>query len=114
MRAGAFDFIPIPQDRLLRYAALALLLSAGLAIGPSRAAETLKASGTVVAVDRELSRVTIDTDPIEELKLPALGLAFVIYDRRLLDRLRAGRKIEFEFIRQGRNFVLVRVLRNEP
>jgi Cu(I)/Ag(I) efflux system protein CusF len=98
----------------LRYAALALLLAAGLAFGQSRAAETLKGSGTVVAVDRELSRVTIDTDPIEELKLPALGLAFVVYDRRLLDKLRAGRKIEFQFIRQGRNFVLVRVLKDEP
>jgi Cu/Ag efflux protein CusF len=96
----------------LRYAALALLLAAGLAFGQSR--ETLKGSGTVVAVDHELSRVTIDTNPIEELKLPALGLAFVVYDRRLLDRLRAGRKVEFEFIRQGRSFVLVRLLKNEP
>jgi len=97
----------------LRYAALAFLLAASLAFGQSRS-ETLKASGTVVAVDHELGRVTVDTNPIEELQLPALGLAFVVYDRRLLDRLRAGRKIEFEFIRQGRNFVLVRVLRNEP
>jgi Cu(I)/Ag(I) efflux system protein CusF len=93
-------------------AALALLLAIGLAFGQPR--ETLKGSGTVVAIDRELSRVTIDSDPIEELKLPALGLAFVVYDRRLFDRLRAGRKVEFEFVRQGRNFVLVRVLRNEP
>lgn len=98
----------------MRAAALAILLAAGLAFGPSRAAETFKASGTVVAVDHELGRVTIDANPIEELKLPALGLAFVVYDRRIMDRLRAGRKIEFEFIRQGRNFVLVRVLRNEP
>ena len=97
----------------MKYAALALLLAAGLAFGQSRP-ETIKASGTVVAIDHELGRVTVDTNPIEELKLPALGLAFVVYDRRLLDRLRAGRKIEFEFIRQGRSFVLVRVLKNEP
>ena len=96
----------------MRYAALALFFVACLAFGQSR--ETLKGSGTVVAVDHELSRVTIDTNPIEELKLPALGLAFVVYDRRLLDRLRAGRKVEFEFIRQGRSFVLVRLLKNEP
>lgn len=97
----------------MKYAALALLLAVGLAFGQSRP-ETLKASGTVVAVDHELGRVTVDTNPIEELKLPALGLAFVVYDRRLMDRLRPGRKIEFEFIRQGRNFVLVRVVKNEP
>jgi Cu(I)/Ag(I) efflux system protein CusF len=97
----------------LKYVALALLLAASTAFGQSRP-ETIKASGTVVAVDHELSRVTVDTNPIEALKLPALGLAFIVYDRRLMDRLRAGRKVEFEFIRQGRNFVLVRVLKNEP
>ncbi len=83
----------------MKYVALALLLAAGLAFGQSRP-ETLKASGTVVALDHELGRVTVDTNPV--------------YDRRLLDKLRAGRKIEFEFIRQGRSFVLVRVLKNEP
>jgi len=103
-----------PQGRLLKHAALAFLLAASLAFGQARPAETIKASGTVVAVDHELGRVTVDTNPIEELKLPALGLAFIVYDRRLMDRLRAGRKIEFEFVRQGRSFVLVRVLKNEP
>lgn len=97
----------------MRHAAFALLLVAGLAFAEPRP-EILKASGTVVAVDHELGRVTIDTNPIEALQLPALGLAFVVYDRRLMDRLRPGRKLEFEFIRQGRNFVLVRVLKNEP
>jgi len=58
--------------------------------------------------------VTIDTDPIDELKLPALGLAFSVYDRNLLERLRSGRKIEFEFVKQGRNFVLLRVLKTAP
>lgn len=68
----------------------------------------------MVAIDRDLGRVTIDTEPIDELKLPALGLAFVVYDRNLLERMRAGRKVEFEFIKQGRSFVLVRVLKNLP
>jgi Cu(I)/Ag(I) efflux system protein CusF len=58
--------------------------------------------------------VTIDTEPIDALKLPALGLAFVVYDRSLMDRMRTGRKVEFEFIKQGRSFVLVRVLKNLP
>ena len=68
----------------------------------------------MVAIDRDLGRVTIDTEPIDELKLPALGLAFVVHDRNLLERMRAGRKVEFEFIKQGRSFVLVRVLKNLP
>lgn len=58
--------------------------------------------------------MTIDTEPIDALKLPALGLAFVVYDRTLLERMRSGRRIEFEFVKQGRNFVLVRVLKSLP
>jgi Cu(I)/Ag(I) efflux system protein CusF len=58
--------------------------------------------------------VTIDTEPIDALKLPALGLAFVVYDRSLLERMRSGRRIEFEFVKQGRSFVLVRVLKSLP
>lgn len=68
----------------------------------------------MIAIDRDLGRVTIDTDPIEELKLPALGLAFSVSDRSLLERLRTGRRIEFEFVKQGRNFVLLRVLKTAP
>ena len=40
--------------------------------------------------------------------------AFVVYDRGLLERMRSGRRIEFEFVKQGRNFVLVRVLKSLP
>ena len=76
--------------------------------------ERYRASGTVVAVDRDLGRITIDTNPIEALKLPALGLAFAVHDRGLLDRVRHGRKVEFEFVKQGRGFVLLKLLKNEP
>jgi len=95
----------------MRAGFLALLLFATLALGQ---AERYRASGTVVAIDHGLGRVTIDTDPIEELKLPALGLAFIVYDGNLLDRLRSGRKVEFEFVKQGRSFVLVRLFKNAP
>jgi Cu(I)/Ag(I) efflux system protein CusF len=95
----------------VRAALLALLLLAGAALAQG---ERYKASGAIVAVDRDLGRVTIDTEPIDALKLPALGLAFVVYDRSLLERMRSGRRIEFEFVKQGRSFVLVRVLKSLP
>ena len=76
----------------MRAALLALLLLAAAALGQS---ERYRASGTVVAVDRDLGRVTIDTNPIEELKLPALGLAFIVHDGNLLDRMRYGEVTDF-------------------
>jgi len=95
----------------MRALLLALLLSAGAALGQ---AERYRASGTVVAIDRDLGRVTIDTGPIEELKLPALALAFIVHDGGLFDRMRTGRKVDFEFVKQGRGFVLVRLLKTAP
>jgi Cu(I)/Ag(I) efflux system periplasmic protein CusF len=95
----------------MRAALLALVLLGGAAFAQG---ERYQASGAVVAIDRDLGRVTIDADPIEPLKLPALGLAFIVYDRNLLDRLRTGRRIDFEFVKQGRSFVLVRVLKTPP
>lgn len=95
----------------MRAILLALFLFAAAASGQ---AERYHASGTVVAVDRDLGRITIDTEPIEALKLPALGLAFGVHDRSLLERVRTGRKVEFEFIKQGRNFVLLKLLKNAP
>ena len=95
----------------MRAALFALLLVTGVAHAQ---VERYIANGTVISVDRDLSRITIDTDAIEALKLPALALAFSVHDRNLLDRVRTGRKVEFEFVKQGRNFVLVRLLKNVP
>ena len=95
----------------MRLAAFLFLLFAALAFGQG---ERYQATGTVVAIDRELERATIDTEAIDALKLPALGLAFVVYDRKLLERLHTGRRVEFEFVKQGRNFVLVRVVKTLP
>ena len=94
--------------------AFVLLVSVVFASAAFAQNERYQASGTVVAIDHDLGRVTIDTEPIEALKLPALGLAFIVHDRRLLDRVRNGRKVEFEFVKQGRGFVLVKILKNVP
>ena len=85
--------------------ALALVLMAALAFGQPA---TYKGTGTVVAVDRDMGRVTIEADPIAALKLPALALAFIVYDQRLWNRLYKGHQLDFEFIKQGNNYVLLR------
>lgn len=99
--------------------ALALALAAALAFGQPTAAPpskpgTYRGSGVVVAVDRGMGRVTIEADPVEALKLPALALAFIVYDERVWSRVAKGRKLDFEFIKQGNNYVLLRVLKPMP
>jgi len=87
--------------------ALALALAAALALAQPA---TYKGTGTVIAVDREMGRVTIDADSVDAPKLPAVALAFVVYDQRVWNRVAKGRKVEFEFAKQGNNYVLLRVL----
>jgi len=40
-----------------------------------------------MAIDRDMGRVTIEAEPIEALKLPALALAFIVYDERVWNRV---------------------------
>ena len=56
-----------------------------------------------------MGRVTIEADPVEALRLPALALAFIVYDERVWNRVYKGQKLDFEFMKQGNNFVLLRV-----
>ena len=98
--------------------ALALALAAVLALGQPDAGTqprpgTYRGSGTVVAIDRDMGRVTIEVDPVEALKLPALALAFNVHDERIWNRVYRGKKLDFDFIKQGNNYVLLRILKTE-
>ena len=92
----------------MRTAALALVLLTTLAFGQPA---TYRGTGTVIAVDRDMGRVTIDAETVDAPKLPAVALAFIVYDQRLWSRMPKGRKLEFEFAKQGNNYVLLRVLK---
>jgi len=95
--------------------ALVAALAPALAFGqPGQAPAkpgTYQGSGVVVAIDRDMNRVTIEAEPVEALKLPALALAFIVYDERVWKRVYKGQKLDFEFMKQGNNFVLLRVLK---
>jgi Cu(I)/Ag(I) efflux system periplasmic protein CusF len=70
-------------------------------------AQTHQASGTVTKVDEASSKVTISHGPVQSLKWPAMTMNFVVKDKALLGKLSSGKKIEFEFVQQGRDYVIV-------
>lgn len=69
-------------------------------------AQAHKASGTVTKVDQANSKVTIAHGPVQSLKWPAMTMSFVVKDKVLFGRLGSGKKVEFEFVQQGRDYVI--------
>ncbi|HUQ24711.1 MAG TPA: copper-binding protein [Burkholderiales bacterium] len=93
---------------LLAGIALTLTTAGGGSTAQTRA--TLHtATGTVIAVDHDQQKLTLDAAPVEDLNLPALALSFFVYDRNTLGKIRVGQKLKVEFTEQGRNFAVSRI-----
>jgi Cu/Ag efflux protein CusF len=65
-----------------------------------------KGVGVVRKVDPARSTVTLAHERIASLSWPPMVMAFSVKDKALLDKARAGRKVEFEFVQQGMDNVI--------
>jgi len=70
---------------------------------------TYKASGVVKKVDAAKGSVTLAHGPVAELKWPAMTMGFTVKDKALLGKLAVDKKIDFEFIEQGKSYVITAV-----
>jgi Cu(I)/Ag(I) efflux system protein CusF len=61
--------------------------------------KSYSAKGEVVAVDSALSKVKLKHDPVPELKWPGMTMFFNVADKTLLDTVKVGDQIEFEFVK---------------
>lgn len=57
------------------------------------------AKGEEVAVDSALSKVKLKHDAIPELKWPGMTMFFNVADKALLDTVKIGDQVEFEFVK---------------
>ncbi|MGB5081875.1 MAG: copper-binding protein [Burkholderiales bacterium] len=78
----------------------------GMDMKGADAKSTHKGSGTVTRVDRASGGVTIAHGAIQSLKWPAMTMAFGVKDRSLLEKLTTGKKVEFEFVQQGSDYLI--------
>lgn len=56
-----------------------------------------RATGIVKSVNAAKGTVTIQHEPVLSLKWPAMTMAFKPVERKVLDELRPGREVNFEF-----------------
>lgn len=65
-----------------------------------------KGKGTVTKIDSAGGKVTIAHGPIQSLKWPAMTMTFAVRDKALLDKLSPEKKVEFEFVQRGSDYVV--------
>jgi Cu(I)/Ag(I) efflux system periplasmic protein CusF len=66
-----------------------------------------KATGVVTKVDKD--KVTIRHEPVASMNWPSMNMAFVVKDKALMEKMKKDQKIEFEFVQQGRDYVVTGV-----
>lgn len=74
---------------------LAALLAAVLVVSPA-AADGDMVKGEVVKVDKAAGKVTLKHGPIKKLDMDSMTMVFRVADPAMLDKLKAGDRIEFE------------------
>ena len=67
-----------------------------------------KATGVVTKADGK-GKVTIKHEPVQSLNWPSMTMGFVVKDKALADKLKPGAKVEFEFVQEGKDYVVTKV-----
>lgn len=68
-----------------------------------------KGVGVVKKVDPAKNAVTLDHEPIKSVGWSAMTMTFAVKDKVLLDKLQMGKKVEFEFVQEGKENLITAV-----
>ena len=60
-----------------------------------------KGTAVVKSVDAQKGTVTLAHGPIKSLEWPAMTMGFVAKDKKMLEAIKPGAKVEFEFVQEG-------------
>ena len=52
---------------------------------------------------RNAGQVTLAHGPVKSLNWPSMTMAFDVRDKTLLNKLAMGKKVEFQFVQEGRS-----------
>jgi len=75
----------------------------------STPAATHKAVGVVKKADPGKGSVILAHEPVKTLNWSAMTMSFAVKDKALFDKLQADKKVEFEFVQQGKDYVITSV-----
>ena len=81
----------------------------GMGADKKSEAKSHKGVGTVKKVDPAGGKVTIAHGPIQTMNWPAMNMTFTVRDKALLGKFSQDKKVEFEFVQQGSDYVVTSV-----
>ena len=87
---------------------LAALFAVVLIVSPA-VADGDMVKGEVVKVDKAAGKVTLKHGPIKKLDMDSMTMVFRVADPAMLDKMKAGDKIEFEADRVNGAITLTRI-----
>ena len=68
-----------------------------------------QATGVVDSVDPANDKATLAHEAVKSLQWPAMTMSFTVKDKMMFDSLLVGKKVSFEFIQQGSDYVMTAV-----
>jgi len=81
----------------------------GMEMGEEKAAKDAmphRGVGEVKSVDVKGGTVMLAHEPIQSLRWPSMTMKFRAKDPKMLQALSPGKKVEFTFVQQGRDYVI--------
>ncbi len=79
-----------------------------LAAGATAAAADMT-DGEVRKIDMEGGKVTLKHAEIKSLEMPGMTMVFVVKDKAMLEKLKAGDKVKFKAINDGGKFTVTEI-----
>ena len=70
---------------------------------------THKGTGTVRKSDPAGGTVTIAHDPIKSMEWPAMTMSFTAKEKKMLEGIKPGAKVEFEFVQQESKYTIISI-----
>ena len=65
--------------------------------------------GEVRKIDMEASKITLKHGDIKNLDMPGMTMVFVVKDKAMLDKLKAGDKVKFKAINDAGKFTVTEI-----
>ena len=65
--------------------------------------------GTVKSVDPSKDSITVMHEPVESMGWPVMTMAFNVKDSALLQKVSPGKKVKFDFVQEGSQYVITAI-----